>query len=178
MKYSKTTKCFYPKEIQYANLPADIIEIEQTYYDKAMARNVGETFDFIDGVLVINTAPVLTREQIIRQVWEKIKSERTRRQNAGVNVGGVWFNSDLESRTKHVNLAALGDDIAPNLQWKTLNGAFVTMTTVLAKSVIKATAQSDQAIFDAAQTHYEALNASGDPANYDYSSNWPKLYGE
>lgn len=41
-----------------------------------------------------------------------------------------------------------------------------------------AAAASDQAIFAVAETHRVAMEASADPASYDYSGGWPKVYGE
>lgn len=56
-RYSKTTGAFYPFDIDYPNLPADVIEMPIEAYHAAMARPAGHSFDFIDGELVI-TAPV------------------------------------------------------------------------------------------------------------------------
>jgi len=69
-------------------------------------------------------------------------------------------------------------DIAANLQWKTTDGSFITMTQTLAQQVFGAVAANDQTIFAAAETHRVAMEASADPASYDYSGGWPKIYGE
>ncbi len=60
MKFSNTTKCFYPEDIDYPSLPEDLIDVVQGDYDSAMARPVGATLDVIDGQLVIVPAPSLT----------------------------------------------------------------------------------------------------------------------
>ena len=59
-----------------------------------------------------------------------------------------------------------------------MDGSFITMTQALASQVFQTVAASDQTIFAAAETHKAAMEASADPASYDYSSGWPKVYGE
>jgi hypothetical protein len=72
----------------------------------------------------------------------------------------------------------MGANIPAWLQWKTMDGSFITMTQALASNVFAAAAASDQAIFAAAETHRVAMEASADPAAYDYSGGWQKIYGE
>ena len=109
---------------------------------------------------------------------EKIKAERDRRKAGGVKVGAKWFHSDDASRIQQMGLVMMGAGIPANLQWKTMDGSFITMTPALAQQVFIAQAASDQAIFTAAETHRVAMEASADPASYDYSGGWPKIYGE
>ena len=112
------------------------------------------------------------------QVWELIKAERCRRKAGGVKVGVKWFHSDDGSRIQQIGLVMMGASIPANLQWKTMDGSFITMTQALASQVFQAVAASDQAIFTVAEQHRVAMEASADPASYDYSTGWPKIYGE
>lgn len=115
-------------------------------------------------------------------VWEQIKAVRDQRKGGGVKVkvGGVdkWFRSDDASRIQQMALVMMGANIPANLQWKTLDGSFVTMTQAVAQSVFAAAAASDQAIFAVAEGHRAALAACEDPAVYDYSTGWPAVFGE
>ena len=52
MKYSKTTGCFYPKEIFYAEVPNDLQDVNAGEFERAMALGAGETFDVVGGVAV------------------------------------------------------------------------------------------------------------------------------
>jgi len=106
--------------------------------------------------------------------WEEIKAERDRRKAAGVHVAGKAFHSDADSRIQQLGLVMLGASIPAGLQWKTLDGTFVTMTQQLAQQVFAATAASDQAIFAAAEAHRIAMLAASDPAAYDFSGDWPE----
>ncbi|WP_201211744.1 DUF4376 domain-containing protein [Rhodocyclus purpureus] len=110
--------------------------------------------------------------------WAAIKSERDRRTEGGFKVGDKWFHSDQKSRSQQLALVLLGAGIPAGLQWKTMDGSFVTMTAALAQQLLAAAAASEQAIFAAAETHRRAMEASADPAGYDYSSGWPKVFGE
>lgn len=111
--------------------------------------------------------------------WEGIKAERdSRTEQGGYKVGTKWFHSDQKSRSQQLGLVLLGANIPANLQWKTMDGSFVLMTQQLAGQVLAAAATSDQSIFAAAEIHKAAMEASQDPAAYDFSSGWPKVFGE
>lgn len=128
----------------------------------------------------LTPCPVQQRpvEEIKVRVWDQIKAERDRRKAGGVKVGAKWFHSDDGSRIQQMGLVMMGSSIPANLQWKTIDGSFITMTQTLASQVVQAVAASDQAIFAVAETHRAAMEASADPASYDYSGGWPKVYGE
>ena len=179
MKFSKTTGCFYPDDIHYENPPADLIEVAQDDYTAAMNRAPGETLDVAKGKLVIVPALAPDPAVVKANKWNAIKTERDRRiQQGGYKVGAKWYHSDTFSRTQQMGLVMLGANIQANLQWKTMDGSFVTMTQQLAGQVLAAAAASDQAIFAAAEAHRQAMEASADPAAYDFSTGWPKVFGE
>lgn len=120
-----------------------------------------------------------THEQAKAYKWDAIKIERERRtEHGGYKVGEKWFHSDQKSRSQQLGLVLLGASIPAGLQWKTMDGSFVTMTQQLAGQVLAAAAASDQAIFAAAEAHRQAMEASADPATYDFSTGWPKVFGE
>lgn len=111
-------------------------------------------------------------------VWSKIKAERDRRKAGGVKVGDKWFHSDDASRIQQLTLVMMGAGLPAGLQWKTMDGTFITMTPALAQQVFTAQAASDQTIFAVAEAHRVAMEASDDPAAYGYSHGWPKVFGE
>jgi hypothetical protein len=113
------------------------------------------------------------------QIWFAIKAERDRRtQNGGYKVGQKWFHSDQFSRGQQLGLVLLGANFPAGLQWKTMDGSFVTMTQALAGQILAAGAASDSATFAVAEAHRAAMEASQDPASYDFSTGWPAIFGE
>lgn len=66
-RYSPSTGSFYPLDIDYLALPADLIEVAQSDYCAAMARPAGHTFAFIDGALVISAPPEPTDADLSAQ---------------------------------------------------------------------------------------------------------------
>ena len=178
MRFAKSTGCFYPKDVDYPELPVDIIDVPQEDFDAAMSRNPGDTLDVVDGRVVIIPKPAATLAELQAAAWANIKAERDRRKAVGVKVGTKWFHSDDGSRIQQMGLVMMGASIPANLQWKTMDDTFITMTQTLASQVFQAVAASDQAIFTAAETHRVAMEASADPASYDYSGGWSKIYGE
>lgn len=117
--------------------------------------------------------------QVKADKWDAIKVERDRRiESGGYRVGAKWFHSDQKSRGQQLGLVLLGANIPAGLQWKTMDGSFVTMTTTLAQQILYAGAASDQAIFAAAEIHKAAMEASADPSAYDFSGGWTAIYGD
>lgn len=120
-----------------------------------------------------------TLAEIKAAKWEAIKAERGRRTlTGGYQAGGKWFHSDLISRGQQTGLNVLNGSVPPGIMWKTMDGSFIEMTWALAQQILMAASQSDWAIHQAAEAHKVAMEASADPANYDFSGGWPPMYGE
>jgi hypothetical protein len=124
------------------------------------------------------TAPAPDLTSLRAAHWEDIKRERDRRtQQGGYQVAGKWFHSDTFSRTQQMGLVMMGAGIPGGLQWKTMDGSFVTMTQTLAGQVFAAAAASDAAMF----SHAEQIKAvmEADPVNFSLASQtWPAVFGE
>lgn len=119
------------------------------------------------------------RELALLRVTDQIKAERGRRTQAGgYKVAGRWFHSDQFSRGQQLGLALLGVGIPAGLQWKTMDGSFVTMTQALAGQILAAGAASDAAIFAHAEQLIAQAQAAPDPSTIDPLAGWPKIYGE
>jgi len=115
------------------------------------------------------------------QAWERIKAHRERLSDQGgykVVVSGVdkWFHSDAKSKTQQLGLVIAGAAV-PAIQWKTMDGTFVTMSQALAGAIFQAAAAQDAAIFTKAEQHKAAMEASTDPLAYDFSGGWPATFG-
>lgn len=117
-------------------------------------------------------------QDTIEAKWEEIKIERDSRKAGGVMVGEHWFHSDDASRIQQIGLVMMGQNIPANLQWKTMSGAFVTMTPTLAGQIFQSIAIKDTQIFGVAEQKRQAMLVSEDPAEYDISGGWPLVYGE
>lgn len=118
--------------------------------------------------------------------WLQIKAERDKRKVSGVRIpittdtGTVykWFHSDDTSRIQQIGLLMMGQNLPANLQWKTMDNSYVTMTPALAVQIFQAVSYYDITNFGVAEQHRLAMLSSNDPANYDYSSGWLPMYGE
>ena len=123
-------------------------------------------------------------------MWRKIQDERTRRMAGGYPVvfnGQTWWlHSDTASLSQQQGLVQMAQLVAMQkgdmnqtlTQWKTMGGSFVNMTPNFALAMFQAGMVQQQAIFTAAETHKAKMRASADPWNYDFSADWPKIYGE
>ncbi len=99
-------------------------------------------------------------------------------ENGGYLAGGKWFHSDLVSRTQQIGLILMGANIPAGLQWKTLDGSFITMTPTLAGQVLAAAGGQDAALFAHAETLIGQINAAADPTTVDVSAGWPTTFGD
>jgi hypothetical protein len=112
--------------------------------------------------------------------WQAIKAKRDSLSETGgykVVIDGVdkWFHSDAKSKTQQLGLVMAGAGIPP-VQWKTMDGSFVTMSQSLAGEIFQAAMEQDQSLFAAAEQHNTAMLAAANPAAYDFSGNWPQVY--
>lgn len=106
-------------------------------------------------------------------VTRRIKADRDRRKLAGTPVGAHVFHSDPDSRIQQIGLVMMGAALPAGIMWKTVSGAFVEMTPILAGQIFQATAARDVALFAAAEAHIAAAAASDDPLAYDFTAGWP-----
>lgn len=119
--------------------------------------------------------------QVKLEKWEEIKAERDRlRFEGGVKVGGNWFLSNQTATTEYNSIINLGapDATVIRANWRTMDGAEVPMSPGLAKQIIVAGFAQAAAIDDTALAHKSAMEASVDPASYDFSAGWPEVYEE
>jgi hypothetical protein len=131
-----------------------------------------------------NVLPPPTEEDVEvakAEVWERIKAYRDRVSDGGYSVpvagSPKWFHSDAKSRTQQIGLVLAGAAIPP-VPWKTMDGTFVTMSQGLAVAIFQAAMQKESLVFAVAEAHRAAMEASADPLSYDFTTGWPKGYGE
>lgn len=112
------------------------------------------------------------------RVWQEIKQKRSEVQSGGVLIASVnkWFDSDSTSRIQQLGLVMMGANMPPGIMWKTMDNSFTQMTPALAVEIFNSIAAHDIQAFTAAEQHKAAMLASADPANYDFSSNWPATF--
>lgn len=122
--------------------------------------------------------------------WDAIKAKRDAIKAGGVKVGTKWYHTDTESRIQHLGLmekaratrAAGGTDatrlqaLGQEIKWKTMDGSFIYLTVKHAEDIFAAVTDLDAAAFAVAETHRAAMDASADPATYDFSVGWPATF--
>lgn len=119
--------------------------------------------------------------------WEAIKAERDRRKVGGVKVpidgADYWFHSDDATRTQLGILDAKAiragwpDATVIHPEWKTMSGTKVPMTVARLREILDRGIANESALFDVAEAHRAAMEASADPASHDFSAGWPAAFG-
>lgn len=110
-------------------------------------------------------------------LWTLIKSYRDNLiQKGGYLANNKWFHSDTFSRTQQMALVMMGASV-PAVQWKTMDGSFITMTQTLAGQIFGAAAVQDQALFSHAEFLHATVLAAEDPTSVDITAGWPATYG-
>lgn len=190
-RFCKSTGCFYPLSENYASLPSDIIDVPASDYEAAMARNPGDTLDVANGRVVVVPKPAQSATEAKAAMWDTIKAKRDTVAAGGVKVGAKWYHTDEASRAKYLGLVRMADSAVAaggaatatlqyggqDIQWKTMDGSFIKMTVQRANDVLNAVSGLDFTAFAAAETHRVAMEASADPAAYDFANGWPATFG-
>lgn len=119
-------------------------------------------------------------EEIKAEMWEKIKANRDERMNGGFKVEVEpevfkWYHSDTKSRIQHLGLLMAGAAVPP-IPWKTMDGTWVPMSQAIAQAIFNSAMVLDVALSTAGEQHKAAMEASEDPASYDYSGGWPENF--
>ena len=193
MFYSASTNGFYDAAIHGDIIPPDAAEIAVDEYHVILAgQAVGKRIiPDASGRPILADPPQPTPEEVKAAKWEAIKAERDRRKAGGFKVDALWFHSDADSRIQHLglkdkarDLLSFGGVVADNLtilgqpvRWKTMDGTFATVTAQLAFDIVAAAVDLDARLFAVAETHRAAMEATADPAAYDFSANWPETFG-
>lgn len=160
------------------NIVINIVEVEQLIdlpgaIDASGECNIG---DYWDGSTFSPSTEYINNIKI--KMWENIKNYRDFKKEDGVFVSNKWFHTDTYSRTQQLGLILLGTNIPVGLQWKTMDGSFITMDQTLINQIFSSIASSDINIFTVAETHRSNMLASSNPQNYDFSANWPTTYSD
>lgn len=188
MFYSKTTGGFYDTAIHSDSIPADAVEINAEEHAALIDGQSSGKRILADenGFPMLSDPPPPTTAEI----WDSIKSKRDAIKAGGVKVGIKWYHTDTESRIQHLGLlekargarAAGGTDatrlqaLGQDIQWKTMDGSFIYLTVKHAEDIFAAVTDLDAAAFATAETHRVAMEASADPAAYDFSVGWPATF--
>lgn len=131
------------------------------------------------GAYVSGKAPLA-----VRLKTAAIKAERDRRKAGGFYTGSQWFHSDEASRGQYGILLSLAVEkqlpsgYVLNAAWMDMDKVYTPMTVAKLRLIRDVGLVLEAALFDAAKAHIEALQASDDPAAYDFSSGWPAAYGD
>lgn len=171
------------------NAPADAVTVKDDDVNIAINLPVGASFDFdSDGVMTVTPAPIPSaaevRAKAAGEAWGAIKAERDRRKAGGVMIGGKWFHTDDPSRIQYGILdskatrASLPATVVLHPAWKTMSSEKTPMTVAVLRQILDAGIVYEGAVFDVAETHRAAMEASADPAAYDFSGGWPMVFGE
>lgn len=190
MLYSKTTGGFYDEAIHGDAIPDDAVEITA---DEHAALLAGQTH----GKRIVadaNGFPMLADQPAptAAEIWNRIKAKRDAIKAGGVKVGTKWYHSDTDSRIQFIGLKDQARDIlaagqpdstrlqklGQDVKWKTVDGTFIFLTVKHAFDIGSAIGDLDAMAFAAAETHRAAMEASADPAAYDFSAGWPQVYAD
>ena len=97
MRFSPSTQSFYPEDIEYPNIPADVVTVTQAEFDAAIQRGPYDTLSVVNGALVITagTAPTLTSAQAAHQQIVALEATITPRhmREAALGTDGGWLKT-------------------------------------------------------------------------------------
>lgn len=136
------------------------------------------TYHLVEGRWVPNQELLA---QLRATKWAEIKAYRDDvRNNGGFPVGPYWFHSDAPSKIDQLGLtsATMMGALPVGKKWKLMDGSKVTLTPTLVQQIFGSAMARRSANFDTAEEHRVLMEASYDPASYDFTTGWPPIYGE
>ena len=97
MRYSPTTRCFYPESISYRpeSLPDDLVTVECTDYMRVMSRGSDEGFSFENGVFTIIPAPLPDLNDYKIRLCKKVDTAAEQARMAAVGYVTRSFEYDV-----------------------------------------------------------------------------------
>ena len=137
---------------------------------------------------VIDWPTPVSLEQRRLNKWREVEAYRNNlMQTGGFAVGNYWFHSDLLSRSQQLGLIELGkmavaagvdpaDPIPNSPPWRTMSGAYVTLTPALTQSLIPAFLVQEASIFAVGDYYRNLINNSNDPESLNITLGWPVTY--
>ncbi len=155
---------------------------------------VGGRYLLVDGEVVPTEDLATERKAEAKlQAWEAIKVFRDNRLlTGGYPAAGHWYYSDLIARSQHLGNARKADrveaaegDMSANLVnsedepvvVKSMDNGYTGVSATLAHQIMNAAEVQEMATYKAALIHKSTMEASADPAAYDFkSSGWPDIY--
>lgn len=113
--------------------------------------------------------------------WREIQAIRDSKMAGGVLVDGKWFHTDTGSLVQYLAMLAAGSELNNMLnviQWKTMDGTFVSMTSELVKAIYARTMITTNIIHDKAEALRLELDIASDPSRFEIENNvgWPIVY--
>ena len=131
-------------------------------------------------VMGISAQSIANQKQLAAQErWELIKQERDNRAlNGGVNIGGKWFYTDPDSRTKYLGMMLLGQNLPTDIAWKTMDGTWQPVSPSYAALIVQSVAQFDSALMKIGEIKKAEVFASESPPTYSITANFPKTFLE
>ncbi|AKI28075.1 DUF4376 domain-containing protein [Moraxella catarrhalis] len=158
---------------------ADFIAIAQEDY-QTYVQSVNQELIYQHGKIISLTNQISADE--IKQtnqelVWSDIKDKRTKHTHSGVYIASVdkWFHTDESSRIQYLALITL-PSLPDNLQWKTMDNSFITLTRPLLTELTSAMLIKEQQDFMNAERHKQLMMRVDNPLDYDYSDGWSAIY--
>jgi hypothetical protein len=119
-----------------------------------------------------------SREALIADLWGAVKERREQCKAGGVEVGGYWFHTDIDSRLQWLGMRSEGESLSIGLPWKTMSGAFTPITAQLVADVYAAIKAKEIAAFARGEALRAALNAADDPREIDIAAGWPASFND
>ena len=170
-------------------IPAEALEVSDELFFQTI-NEIDGVWSLVDGEIVKLPFPAPDSAAVKASQWEAIKAKREQVKAGGVKVGTKWFHSDIESRVQHLGLKDKARDLlsaggtmtdrlqvgGSDIQWKTQNGTLIYITAQIAFDIVAAVGVLDAQAHYAAEVHKATMEASADPAAYDFSGGWPAVY--
>lgn len=103
MRFSPSTKAFYPENIHYPNIPSDVVTVSDADFKVAQAaRTAGHEIEFFGGKLMIRAKQGRTLQQAKAQKKAELMAKK---QQAAFELAVKSFASQLSQKERQLEAA-------------------------------------------------------------------------
>lgn len=165
MRFSPSTKAFYPENIHYPNLPSDIVTVSDADFKVAQAaRTAGHDIAYSEGHLQIVDKTITLDDAKARKLSE-IAQKRFDKETGGVKYGGYSLYTDRASVAMlDSTLEKIRRNLINSIEWKCGDGQYLTISLSNADAIELAVLLHIQSCFSKEKQMTEDVQAIDDAA--------------
>jgi len=163
--------------IKYTVAGEEYMPPDASWVDVTSVQGIG--IDWVRNADGTFSAPVPTLDQRRSAVVSTMLQLRDQRLKAGFVFDGNGYDSSDAAAINYTGVTtAIYNEVPGPFDFNTITGDSVSLDAATAKKLVYAFTAYKQGVYKAARQHKQAILASDNPEEYDYTVKWPQSYAD